>query len=245
MKPVYLWLFFLFFLLFNPLCSGYQFLLQKPMDPLCLVDVSSGDAIVGYYERITNNSSVHQSQEMKITVYDPEKQEVHSEKMRINGRYYINVPKKRIGEEGHMYTVCCEILPNEKHDTSIEAFTLKVYDDGDYFSLLSSKHELKNRQIVNGKAVYSFIDSFGQMKSMLVSKEELLNNEKSAIQMQYQLNDINAEAQKGVIREAYLRSVSESIFTRIWISSVLLAVAIAIAVHLQYAYLMRKVKRRL
>lgn len=232
-------------LLFNiSSCSGYQFLLQKPSDPLCLVDVSSGESIMGYYERVVSNSSAKEHQRMKLTVYAQDHQEVYSEEMKVGGRYFINVFKKKIREEGYSYTVCCEVLPNNNKMISIERVIFKLYDDGDYFAMLSAKHELKKRHIVKGQAVYSYIDAFGQMRSTLVDKDELLRSEQDVIQLQYRLNDLLQETEKVIKREKYLRFISESIFTRIWISSLLLAAAIAAIVRVQYAYLMRKVKRR-
>lgn len=235
----------LLLLLFSSLSCGYEFLLEKESQPLCLVDLSSSDKILGYYERVTRNSAAVSAQEMQITVYSPARKKAYSERMKLGGRYYFQFPKVESSEENTFYTVCCEILSNSRGTSSDERVVLKVYDDGDHFTELSAKDKVKKRQIVNGEAVYSYVDAAGQLKSTLVNKENLLESEKKALQMQYRLNDIVSEAEKGMALEKYLFIMSENTFTRIWFSFILLAAAIAGVVRLQYAYLTRRVKHKL
>lgn len=240
-----IWLGFLLLLSFSSLSCGYEFLLEKKSQPLCLVDLSSSDKLLGYYERVAQNLAVVSAQEMELTVYSPTHTKAYSERMKLGTRYYFQVPKMESSEGGTFYTVCCEILSNSRGISSNERVVFKVYDDGDHFTELSARNKVKNRQIIDGEAVYSYVDAGGQMKSALVNKANLLDSEKKVLQVQYRLDDIVSEAEKGIALEKYLFFMSENTFTRIWFSFILLAAAIAGVVRLQYAYLTRRVKHKL
>lgn len=233
---IFIWLFF-----FTRESDGLEFRLFNA-DPLCLVDDSPGHRMVAQYERLPRSEG-GRGHDVLLQVLRSDGSVVYSETMKP-GRRFLDIEKKGNSED-EMYRVCCSVVTKNFHTERMEGERIRliIYDAGS-MPVSSSDVRISERQLVDGEAVYSFADSSGQLRSMLVPKEQLEQNERSVIQMQQRMEGILKELESGTAKELEMRHTTESTFTRVWVSALVLILVISSVVTIQYRFMISTIKKK-
>lgn len=211
--------------------------------PICFVDDSNNPHIMGRYERRQSNTS--RPRRMMLTAYREDGSVLHEEEM-TSGIHFLDIPKGEVVQADEFFYVCCAVSDADFKATdqrSEERVRFILYDAGN-MPISSSDVRLSERREFNGQAVYSFQDVSGQLKSVLVNKEDLVATEASVVKIQQQMENFISELQRISKNEKAIRRISEKTFTRIWVASFSLALAIAFSTSLQYRYLKSTIRKK-